>query len=506
MKLLPAPRPFVVAALLAVQIVITFGQAPSAIPERPETLSFPPLDYEPPVPSDYRVQLKSGPVAYVVPDRELPLVNLVIYVRAGSYLDPAGQEGLADVTGHLLARGGTLKRTAEELEERLDFLAAELDSTITDTHGTISLNLLAKDLPEGVQILREVLSSPRFQEDKLALRKRQVLQSLKQRNDDPQTIESRERRFLSYGETFWINRLPTAPSIESISQADVRAFHKKWIAPGNFIIAVNGDFEREQMVATLEGLFGGWPFSGEKTPPIPTNTTFATAGAYLVNKDVNQGRVSVLLPGIRRDDPDYHAVVVMNDILGGGGFTSRIMNRVRSEEGLAYSAASAFVGGVYFPGVFVAAFQSKSRTVAYALSLVLQEIKRIAAEPVSDEELTTAKQGLIDSFPATFATKTSTANIFAQDELTGRYAKDPTYWKDYRARIAAISKNDVQQAARKHLKLEKLVILAVGQKAEIIEGHPNYPVTFQSLIGTKLVDLPLRDPLTLKPLSAVTPE
>jgi predicted Zn-dependent peptidase len=473
-----------------------------AIPPRPEALKFPTLNYEPPDPREYRVALKAGPVAYVVPDRELPLVTVSILVRSGAYLDPVGQEGLAAFTGGLLVRGGTTSKTAEALDERLAFLAAQMGASIGDDFGTVSLNLLSKDLPEGLAILREVLTQPRFQADKLELQRQQTLQALQQRNDDSSSIEARELENLSYGNQFWAARQPTSGSVNSLKREDLQAFHRRWFHPSNFIVSVSGDFDRATMVQTLEKLFADWPFQGEVPPPIPTNLKPAGAGVYLVNKDVPQGRVSILLPGVMRDDPDYPAILLMNDILGGGGFTSRIMNRVRSDEGLAYSAGSAFPGGVWYPSTFRAGFQSKSRTVTYATSIVLEEMKRMAAGPVTDEELQTAKRSFIESFSENFNTKSKVAGIFAREEFTGRFAKAPDFWKGFRQRLDRVQREDIQRVAAKHLHPERVSILVVGSKEEILKGHPDHPISLEKLVPAPLTELPLRDPLTLEPIKA----
>ena len=487
--------------LIGLLIVTVMGSAFAAdIPDRPEKLKFLELKYEPPVGEEYRVELRSGPVAFVVPNRELPLISISILLRAGKYNEPKGKEGLASMTGYLLSKGGTKSHSAEDLEERLAFLAAGLSSSVGDTSGSVGVNLLSKDLDEGLEMLREVLTTPRFQKNRIDLYKTRQLQAMKQRNDDSRNIERQELVRLAYGDHFFRSQSSTKSSIEAITVKDLRTFHQDWFHPANFVVAVSGDFDRRKMVAKLGNLFAKWPFKGKVARAVPTNKKFAEPGVYLVDKAVNQGRVDIMLPGIMRDNPDYYAVQVMNDILGGGGFTSRITNRVRSDEGLAYSAYSYCPGGTYFPRTFVAGYQSKSRTVLYAAQIVLEEMRKITQEEVTDREIETAKASYIQTFPQAFETKGAVAETFAGEEFTGRLKKDPDYFKKFRSKIAAVTRADVQRVASKYLTPEKVAILIVGNKKDIIKGHPDHPVSIDSLANGSLKDVPLRDPFTLAPL------
>ena len=391
-----------------------------AIPDSPDRLTFPPISFQPPRAADHRVVLKNGMVVFIAEDRALPLVNVSITVRAGSWLDPVGKEGLAAFTGSQMRRGGTESLTAEQLDERLDFLAAQVGTGIGGTAGSASLNCLSDNLDEALRLFADVLRRPRFQEDRLALAKEQALQEMQKRNDDPEDIEGREWGVLLYGPSHFTNRFTTEASVKAITREDMVAFHRRQFHPANMIAAVSGSFDRATMLRKLEETFAGWPSPGSTTPPIPDAIAPAAPGLYRIQKDVPQGRVSIGLPTIRRSHPDVYALEVMNEILGGSGFTSRITKTVRSNEGLAYSAGSGLAPGVWFPGRFRAGFQSKSRTVPWATELVLGEIRRIRDEGVTPEELSTIKNSLVQTFPSSFASKAQAMGIFASDEYTHR--------------------------------------------------------------------------------------
>jgi predicted Zn-dependent peptidase len=266
------------------------------------------------------------------------------------------------------------------------------------------------------------------------------------------------------------------------------------------LIAAAGDFKRAEMAAKLDKLLAYWPFKGDAAPPVPKPSHTLTPGTFLVDKDVNQGRVSVMLPGLLRTDPGFLAAAVMNDILGGGGFTSRIMNRVRSDEGLAYSAGSQLQPGVWYPGRFGAAFQSKVRTAAYASQIVIEEMTKMRGGEPTDEEIETAKRSFIDTLPRRFTTPAQVAGLLADEEFTGRYAADPRYYANYQANFEKVTKADVRRAAEKLLKPDAVTLLVVGKKADLLNPDPKHPVKFADLTNGKLTELPLRDPFTMKPL------
>ena len=485
------------AALLLLALLPAAPALAQAIPDNPDKLVFQPIAFQPPVAKDHRVVLKNGMVVYIAEDRALPLVNIALTVRVGSWLEPAGKEGLAGFTGSQMRRGGTKSLTAEQLDEKLEFLAAQVSTGIGPTSGSAGLNCLSDNLDAALAIFVEMLREPRFQEDRLALAKEQALQEMKKRNDDSADIEGREWGVLLNGESFFTNRFTTGASVGSVTRDDLVAFHGKHFYPANMIAAVSGSFTRAEMIKKLEAAFAGWPSPKMDARPIPATISPASPGLYRVEKDVNQGRVSIGLPTVKRDHPDVAALEVMNEILGGSGFTSRITKTVRSNEGLAYSAGSGFAPGIWYPGRFRAAFQSKSRSVPYATSLVLGEIRKIREGTVSAEELETIKNNLVQTFPSSFASKAQSMAIFASDEYTKR---DPAYWATYRDRIQAVTAADVQRVAREHLVPEKMILLVVGKQAEIDLGDEKHKVTLEALApGGKMTTLPLRDPMTMRP-------
>jgi zinc protease len=488
------------SALLAAAFAAAAPASAQDLPARPENLAFRPLVYNPPKASDHRHELSNGVVVFLAPSKELPLVELSMTFRGGAYLEPADKTGLAGMTASLLRTGGTEALAPNELDEALDFLATEIAIGSTGTVCSASIDSLKANFDESLALLMDMLTKPRFDEAKTKIAVDAAIEGMKQRNDDADPILAREWRMLLFGADHFEARQATEASIRGIAKDDMRAFAKKVFNPANVVVAVTGDFEVTEMLSKLEKAFAAWP-TGERMPVPPAPTATFAPGVYHIGKDIPQGKVNIGLRGITRDDPDYFAALVMNEILGGGGFTSRIMKTVRSDEGLAYSAGSGLDAGVWYPGQFRASFQSKSATVALAIKLIKGEFEKMRSAPVTAEELEVAKQSFIETFPRSFESKDAMLGIFVSDEWTGR---DPAYWQGYRDNIAAVTAEDVQRVAQRMLDFDQMAVFVVGNWEAIAAGDalPGKPAraTMAEFFDDRVEHVPLRDPMTMQPM------
>ena len=497
----PSPRlaPGGFYGLLAVGLVALLGSAATAaepLPARPEEIEFEPLVYVPPRAEEYRHVLSDGTVVFLAPSHELPLINLAITFKGGSSLDPAELPALASMTARLVREGGTASLPPAEVDETLDFLATEVSVSASDTFTTATMNCLASTFAESLAIFLEMLEQPAFDAARLETAKARSLAKLAQRNDDAATIIGREWKRLVYGADHFEAAEPTAATVEAISREDLAAMHRRIFHPGNAIIAVAGDFDEAAMLATLEKAVADWD-RGELAPDPASPTASLTPGVYHVPKPIPQGKVLIGRRAIERDDPDAIPLLLLNEVLGGGGFTSRLMRKIRSNEGLAYSVRSAVMPRVDYPGEFRAGFESKNATVALATKIVMEELARLQAEPVPEEELETARRGLVEMLPRKFESKPAMLGVFVNDEWTQRPAG---FWQAFRERVEAVTPADIQRVAREHLDPESMAILVVGDWDEIAPGDLEKRASMNDFFGGEVTHLPLRDPLTLEPL------
>ena len=422
-----------------------WAQAP--VPAHPDEIQYPPLDYKQSPASQFREVLSNGMVVYIAEDRMLPTFDMSVTIRTGAAVEPPDKAGLASLVGEQMRDGGTKSLTPEELDEKVEFLAAYLSASISDTRGRAELACLSKDIDEGLGLFIEVLRYPRFDPERLRLAKDRILQNVKRRNDSTASIMRIEWGFLMNGEDHFANRYPSSKTTNNITQEDLFGFHRKYIHPGNMIVAVSGDFDKAQMLKKLEVAFADWPVGETGPQSFPAPNHVPVAGIHMIDKeDVNQGRVTIGHKSIKRGSPDEFALQVMDGILGAGGFRSRLLAKVRTDEGLAYNTGSRFGQGTYYPGDFQCWFQSKSDACAYAARIVLDEIDRLREEAPSQDDLDDSVAYYVESFPKRFQSKMALLRTYVADEYTGR---DPDYWQSYVDNLKRVTPADVQRVAKK---------------------------------------------------------
>lgn len=416
------------------------------------------------VPEPTRFELANGMVVYLVEDHELPTISVSAMVRTGDRWEPVGKAGLASITGAVMRTGGTATRKGDQLDEELDRLGASVETGIGEDSGNATVSVLKEDIDTGLSILADVLQHPAFPPEKIDLAKIQVREGIARRNDDPSSIASREFERVLYGKNSAYGHIPEYATIDSITQADLIAFHKKFFQPENIILGAWGDFKAEEMRAKIEKALGGWARGGQAKPPVPELEPGARkrAGVYAINKDdVNQSTVYMGFIGGRRNDPDYYALSVANVVLG-GGFSSRLVNHVRSDQGLAYAVGSSWNAGWDRPGIFMAEGGTKSETTVKIIHSIRNEIQKMS-EAVSDDELAKAKDQILKGFAFDFD---STGKIVRRLMTYDYFGYPRDYLQQYQANIQKVTQADVLRVAKQYLKTDELAILVLGKEKD----------------------------------------
>jgi len=432
----------------------------SAVPQLPEQLSYPPLEFT--VPEVDRIELANGIRLYLREDSELPLVQVTAMVGSGALAAPRELAGFDDLFAVTLRTGGTKATSAAELEERLDLLAANFGCSMGPYNTNLDLSVRSDDLEEGLKILGELLMRPGFDADKLELARRGALEDVRRRNDDPDEIASRLLMAALYPD-HPLGDSPTEKSLRRINREQLQAFHQEHFAPDNLWLAISGDVDRAELLPLLERLFGDWPRQGVNAVALPALQPAAGGVLQVVAKDVPQSTIILGDLGLTKDDPDQYPARVLNFILGGGGFNSRLMQEIRSNRGLAYSAWSQFQVGRRYPGPVMAGTETKNASVIEALSLMQDTMRALRDQPVKTEELQVARDSLVNSFVFSFADSHA---VVAQRMQLDFFAYPADYLARYRERIAAVTAADVQRVAQKYLEPERQQVVVVGAPEE----------------------------------------
>lgn len=483
-------------ALLATGVAAAAAPTSAPIPGHPDQLVFPPLHYDPPRAQDHRHVLKNGVVVYVVEDHRVPLVDVAVHIRADNKQVPPELDGLHGGAFMLMTGAGSGTHDATWIEEETAFLGARLDSRPDTYGGALELQTLTKDLEQGLDMAFELLRDPRYQEDRVREWQDRVLASFKQRNDDPESLERAEWKRLIYDRDNF--RPGTQASIEALTPKALRDWHDRWVLPQNLLIAVSGDVTAKEILPLLEKRMQGWKGQPQRLGDPEPGYADVAPGVYLINKPINQTRVRCFLPGLDRDDPRWPAAWLMNEILGGSGMSSALLNRIRTEEGLAYSVGSQLEEREFGRGLFFAALQTKVESTQYAMSLLVEEMRKVAGGDVDETALANAKTQLVQAFPTWFSSAGSIAGSLADEELSGRYVADPRHFQELRDKISAVSREQVQAVAAQLLQTDRLIWLLVGDVARITPPDAAHGLSLEQF--GPVTRLPLHDPLTQEPL------
>ena len=435
----------------------TYG---GTVPPTYKDLKYPPLNPIK-IPPVERYTLPNGMTIFLVEDHEIPVVNAQALVRAGDRYDPENNGGLSDITLKVMRTGGTTTRSGDDLDKELDRLAASVETSSSGASASGSVFVLREDAEKGITILADVMRNPAFPQEKIDLAKIDMRDSISRRNDSADAIHYREMGRLLYGKNSPYAALVEYTDVDSITRQDLIAYHKQYFQPESTYLAVWGDFKAADMKALIERSFGSWPKGGKPKPPVPPVDRAAQAkGLHQITKeDINQSTIDVGMLLGQYNDPDYASLRVMTQILG-GGFSSRLFQRIRTKEGLAYAAYAGYSAQFDRPGSWFASVSTKSESTVKALSLMREEITRMRDTEVTDDELKLAKDSILKGEAFDYD---STGKIVGRLLTYEYYGYPADFLQRSRAAVEKVTKADVSRVARQYLNDNGFVTLVLGK-------------------------------------------
>jgi len=437
-----AARPL--ALLLIVTLALTLGPVPA-----------------PAAPIAHREVLPNGIVLLVAERPGVPIVAARVFVRAGAAFEPAERAGLANLTGALLTRG-TAKRTGPELDSAIEFVGGSLEAGASRDGLTASLSVLKRDLTLGLDLLSEVVLGPTFPQEELKRKVAQIQAAIKRSEEDPNTVAARAMARLVYPNHPYGRPVEgTADSVKQVDRSGLLDFHRKYYRPNHAILTVVGDVSHTEVVERLGKALRPWEKGGASGAP-PARPAAGAPTVVKINKDLTQANIVLGHEGVPRGHPDYYAIQVMNYVLGGGGFSSRLMESVRNQRGLAYSVYSAFEPEKY-AGSFQIVMQTKNESANEAIRVALEEVRKMREQGAGEEELKAAKDYLVGSFPLRLDTNRKVAAFLSQVEFFGLGLDYPERYPNI---IRAVTREEVLRVAKRYLQPEKLIIVVVADQTK----------------------------------------
>jgi len=443
-------------------VALIVAVAPGLVAQEPwAKIPIPPLPaFHPQEPK--RIVLPNGMVIFLQEDHELPTIDGVARIRGGSRSEPAAKTGLMSIYSEVWRTGGTKDQTGDQLDDFLEIRAAKVETGVNDDSTTISLSCLKDDFSDVFKIFSEVLRAPAFREEKMDLAKREAFDGISRRNDEVSEITHREAIKLAYGPTNPYARIPEYATINAITRQDLVDWHQTYVHPNNIIIGIVGDFDSAQMQATLRKAFGDWQKGpAAKVPDIHFEP--AKPGVYLVKKeDVNQSNIRMIGLGTMRSNPDYYAIEVFNEVLG-DGFSSRLVQSIRTAQGLAYSVGGGIGTRYDHPGILQLAMGTKSSTTVESIRALYAQIDELKTRPIDDAEIARGKDAILNTFVFNIDTPDKVLRERMAYEFYG-YPAD--FLERYRAGIEKVTTADVARVIPKYLHKDQLAVLVVGNPAD----------------------------------------